>query len=436
MRKTKTSLLIASSTAISALLLAGCGQTSAQSASAPSSGPVTITWYAGPITGTGVRSTLISLFEKSHPNIRVKLISAPTSTNTDRANLTAEISGGATTPDVFDGDVIWPAQFGHAHLALDLSHHLPASFFTRFAPGLAAGASYKGQEYGAPLFMDAGFLYYRKDLLAKAHLPVPKTWNQLYQDSRILQQKKLVRYGYVWEGNSYEGLTCDWMEFMTDAGGKIFSNASLTHSVIDSAASLKALTFMRKLITSGVSPSSVTTFEEPQAMAVFDAGQSAFLRNWDYAWSNSNDPKVSKVVGHVGVAPLPTFSQSQYPGYSNIGGWDIYVNPHSQHVSQDLSFIRWMTGTQAQTVLATKYSEIPTNYSVQKNPTVKRVNPVLNIVSKVRLVPRPSGTPSYPKISQAIYTNINSALTGSLSPSAALKKAQAQIDRAVSKNSL
>lgn len=87
MRKTKTSLLIASSTAISALLLAGCGQTSAQSASAPSSGPVTITWYAGPITGTGVRSTLISLFEKSHPNIRVKLISAPTSTNTDRANL-------------------------------------------------------------------------------------------------------------------------------------------------------------------------------------------------------------------------------------------------------------------------------------------------------------------------------------------------------------
>lgn len=416
-------------------VLAGCGSTPSSAPKSSSSGPVTISWYAGPITGTGVRDTLIKQFEKSHPNIHVKLISAPTSTNTAQTALSSEISGGATTPDVYNGDVIWPAQFGSAHLALDLSKHLPSSFFTRFAPGLVKGASYKGQVYGAPFYMDSGFLYYRKDLLAKAHLPVPKTWQQLYNESKTLQHKNLVKYGYVWQGASYEGLTCDWMEFMTDAGGKVV-NTSYTHSVIDSPQSLTALTFMRKLITSGVSPSAVTTFEEPQAMAVFDAGKSAFLRNWDYAWSNSNDKKLSKVAGKVGVAPLPTFSASQYPGHSTIGGWDIYVNPHSQHVSQDLTFIRWMTGTHAQTILATKYSEIPTNYTVQKNPAVKKVNPVLSIVSQVRLVARPAGTPSYPKVSQAIYTNLNSALNGSISPSTALKNAQTQIDHRISHGSL
>lgn len=419
-----------------AIVLAGCGQSQATAPIAKkTAGPVTIVWTASPIAGLGVRKTLISLFEKSHPNIKVNLITAPTSTNTDKAALTTQISSGSATPDVYMGDVIWPAQFAHAHLALDLSHHLPSSFWSRFAPGLVQGASYKGQVYGAPFFMDSGFLYYRKDLLAKAHLPVPKTWAQLVSDSETLQKDGLVKYGFVWQGNTYEGLTCDWMEYMSDAGGTVL-NAAGTKAAIDSPASLKALTFMRSLITSHVSPAAVTTFEEPQAMAVFDAGKSAFLRNWDYAWANSNSPTDSKVVGKVGVAPLPTFSASNYPGYSTIGGWNIYVNPHSQHLPQDLTFIKWITGTQAQTVLATKFSEIPTNYAVQKNPAVRKVNPVLATVSHVRLVARPSNTPIYPKVSQAIYSNINAALNGSVSPSVALKTTQAQINQAISQNGL
>lgn len=420
---------------VSSVALAGCGQSTSVGPKTPSTSSVTITWYASPIANVGIRKTLIGLFEKSHPNIKVKLISAPTNTDTMRAALTTQISSGSASPDVFMGDVIWPAQFASAHLALDLSKQLPSSFWNRFAPGLVQGASYRGQVYAAPFFMDAGFLYYRKDLLAKANLPVPHTWSQLISDSKILQQKGLVKYGFVWEGNAYEGLTCDWMEYSTDAGGKIL-NSSGTHAAIDSSANLQALTLMRQLITDHVSPAAVTTFQEPQAMAVFDAGQAAFLRNWDYAWSNSNDPTNSKVVGKVGVAPLPTFSSAQYPGYSTIGGWDIYVNPHSQHVSQDLTFIKWITGTQAQTVLATKFSEIPTNYSVQKDPAVRAVNPVLDTVSHVRLISRPSNTPAYPKVSQAIYSNINAALNGSVSPASALQSAQTQINQAISLNSL
>lgn len=34
------------------------------------------------------------------------------------------------------------------------------------------------QIYGAPLYGDQGFLYYRKDLLVKEHLGVPKIWEQ------------------------------------------------------------------------------------------------------------------------------------------------------------------------------------------------------------------------------------------------------------------
>ena len=124
------------------------------------------------------------------------------------------------------------------------------------------------------------------------------------------------------------------------------------------------------------------------------------------------------------MAPLPTFAGQSAPGYSNIGGWNLYINPHSKNVAADLTFIKWMSSTQAQDVLSIQYSEIPTVQSVRTSPQVLALNPVLATVPKTRLVPRPAGTPNYPQLSTAIYQNVNAALSGSSSPSAAMAAAQ------------
>jgi multiple sugar transport system substrate-binding protein len=430
--------------AVGALVLAGCGSSGSSSGSGTSTSTSqgsatsgTIVWSASPIAGSGstdTRTVLISAFEKAYPKIHVTLVSAPTNTDTNRATLATEISGGSSTPDVFMGDVIWPAQFGAHQLAVPLSKYLPASYFAQFAPGLIQGASYKGQVYGSPLFEDQGFLYYRKDLLAKEHLPVPTTWEQLESEAMKLQKAGLVKYGFVWEGASYEGLTCDFMEYLADAAGTA-TNAAYTTATLDSPAAIKAVTFMRSLVTSGVTPPSITTFEEPQAMNVFADGQSAFLRNWDYAYSVANTPATSKIVGKVGVAPMPTFAGQTYPGFSNIGGWNMYINPHSKNINTDLTFIKWLASPTAQGILATKYSEIPTTTVVRNSTTVINLNPVLAIVGKTRLVPRPAGTPNYPALSTAIYTNVNAALAGSVTPSAAMSTAQSQANSALSSTS-
>jgi multiple sugar transport system substrate-binding protein len=434
--------------AVGALAAAGCSSSSSSTASSSSSTPPavsssvsaapgnatsgTINWWASPINTSGkdVRQVLISDFEAQYPNIKVTLTSAPTDTDTNRATLATDISGGATTPDVFMGDVIWPAQFGEHQLAVPLSQYLPASYWSQFAPGLVQGATYNGKVYGSPLFEDQGFLYYRKDLLAKEHLPVPTTWEQLLSESETLQKAGLVKYGFVWQGASYEGLTCDFMEYLTDAGGTA-TNSAYTTANLNSPAAVKAVTFMRQLITSGVTPAAVTTFEEAQAMSTFASGQAAFLRNWDYAYADSQVPG-TPTVGKVGVAPLPTFAGESYPGYSNIGGWNLYINPHSKNIAADLTFIKWMASTKAQDVLSEQYSEIPTVESVRTSPAVLSLNPVLAIVPKTRLVPRPAGTPNYPQLSSAIYTNVNSALAGSVTPAAAMSAAESSANSALS----
>ena len=449
-------------TAAGVLALAACGSSGGSSSSAGALGGSTtsssstavasptssatgsatsgsIVWSASPLSGTGAndaRTVLINAFEKQYPNIHVSLVSAPSDTDTNRATLATEISGGSTTPDVFMGDVIWPAQFGAHQLAVPLSQYLPASYWSKFAPGLVQGATYKGAVYGSPLFEDQGFLYYRKDLLAKEHMSVPTTWEQLESDSVKLVHAGLVKDGFVWEGDAYEGLTCDFMEYLTDAGGTP-TNSTFTTATLNSAASVKAITFMRSLITTGASPAAVSTFQEPQAMAVFGDGNAAFLRNWDYAYDAAITPSSGGklTASQVGVAPLPTFQGQPYPGYSNIGGWNLYINPHSKDIAADLTFIQWMSGTTAQDILSEKYGFISTVTAVRSNPAVIGSNPNFAVVPKTKLVPRPAGTPNYPALSTAIYQNLNGALAGSASPASAASAMQSAAGTALSSTS-
>jgi len=447
MRGRSRLMLIAAIGVTAALTATACSSntsspaaTHSASGSAPSGSATSgnITWWASPITTTSPdpRTVLISAFEKAYPNIHVNLQSAPTDTDTNRASLITTISGGASSPDVFMGDVIWPAQFGHSGLAQPLSSYFPSSYWSSFAPGLVQGATYKGQVYGAPFFEDQGFLYYRKDLLAKEHMAVPTTWPQLESDAAALVHKGLVKYGYVWQGDSYEGLTCNFMEYLGSAGGSAL-NSGLTQATLNSPAGTEAANFMRSLITSGASPSAVTTFQEAQSMSAFATGQAAFLRNWDYGWSYSQTASSpSSVVGKVGVSPLPSFPGQASPGTSNIGGWNLYINPHSKNIAADVTFIKWMTSPAAQTILGTEFSEIPTVQSVRQSAAVKAKNPVLAIVGDTRLIPRPAQTPAYAKVSQAIYTNINSMLAGSTSVSGALSAATSQINSALNSSGL
>jgi multiple sugar transport system substrate-binding protein len=109
----------------------------------------------------------------------------------------------------------------------------------------------------------------------------------------------------------------------------------------------------------------------------------------------------------------------------------MYINPHSKNVAADLTFIKFLASPTAQTILATEYSEIPTTTVVRSSPQVIALNPVLAIVGQTKLVPRPAGTPNYPALSTAIYTNVNAALAGSQSPSAAMSAAQSQANTAL-----
>jgi trehalose/maltose transport system substrate-binding protein len=410
------------------LLATACGSQSSNSAT---SKQVTIDWYVQPLNSTAIWPDLVNAFNKSHPNIKVSLTVGPTDVDTVRGILSTELGSGSATPDVYEGDVTWPAQFAKARLAVNLTKLFPKSFWNRFSPGAIKLAQYNGASYSVPTWTEAAFLYYRKDLLAKAGLPVPTTWEELVADSKKVQATGAVKDGYTWQGAGYEGLTCDFSEVIADAGGSIVSS-NYTTGTLDTAAAQKALNFLKSTITSGVSPKATPTFQEPQSLNDFTAGNALFMRNWSYAWAITQDPTQSKVVGKVGMAPLPTFAGQPSPGASTNGGGGMFINPHSKYLNQDVEFLDWLTGTTAQGMFASVGKVLPANLQAQTPQAQKEVGPVGHVLAKLKIVGRPVGTPAYSQVSRALFQNVNAALSGNESVSKALSTANSQINSALS----
>lgn len=420
---------------VTLLLAAGCTR--------PAQGPVgpaglgngtgsgVIEWLAGPTADTAsddVRQVLVDAFERAYPTIKVKLVTGPDSTDRMHSVLVNALSKHDATPDVYEGDVVWPYEFAHDKYALPLSEYLPGSFWDRFGAeeGAASGKSvvramsYQGEVYGIPEFIDEGFLYYRKDLLARAHLKPPATWEQLVADAKALKRKGLA-YQFVWQGNNYEGLTCDWYEILADALGGLPAGANPAEEAreIDSPQALKALNFLRILIKDGISPSDTDTLEEPETDNDFDSGKAAFLRSWDTSYADAIS--ATSTIGSpkdVGVEPLPTFQGQRGPGFSVIGGWSLFVNPHTRNLPADLTFVRWMSDVQAQRIIASQYSLIPSNARVRNDPDIADASPVFSAAAHTRLVSRPSATIDYQRVSKAIYSRIYAALPGQASSGA------------------
>lgn len=407
------------------LCVAACGT----SEPAPNRADVqTIMFYNSTSVGSAPFAILVEAFERAHSTIRVKMDPAPDNTDVKRTRVEEAIRTGVNTPDVYLGDVIWPAEFGADHLALPLDSVFGEEIWKRFPPELVSAATYGGTKYAVPFYADQGLLYYRADLIKAA----PRTWEELAGMARELQEQKVVDYGFVWQGKRYEGLTCNWLEMVSAAGGRVLDDEG-ARSRMTSPQSARALRFMRELIAENVAPPDVINFAEPDSSKLFSSGKALFMRGWNSAYPGIEERLGPDIDDKVGVAPLPAFSGQPYPGPSTIGGWSLYINPNTKKLDAVKEFVNWLTDAPAQRVVA-RYSMIPTNREVRSDRNVMDVSPSLRVVLEgatspggSRLVMRPSNTPAYPDVSREMYVNVHRALTGEATPEQALADADREI---------
>ena len=150
-------------------------------------------------------------------------------------------------------------------------------------PGARLGNAFGGHLWRMPLTGDTGLLYWRTDLMDQP----PRTTEELERVARRLQQQGKVRWGYVWQGRQYEGLSCVMLEAIHAFGGRWWQPGEGRgdgQTELDRPGAVRAAAWLESLVRTGVSPAAVADFAENEALQLFAAGDAAFLRNWPYAW--------------------------------------------------------------------------------------------------------------------------------------------------------
>jgi multiple sugar transport system substrate-binding protein len=108
------------------------------------------------------------------------------------------------------------------------------------------------------------------------------------------------------------------------------------------------------------------------------------------------------------------------------------ISAYSKNPGAALQVADYLGSEEHQIQNATVASLAPTLSAVYDNPKVKKALPYAAVLKQTieQARARPV-SPVYPQISQAIYKNVNAALSGQTSPEDALKTAQSQIEKAL-----
>ena len=398
----KTPLATAAVCAAAVLVAAaGCGSSGGGGASkqVAASAKQTIVFATQGLGGEGAASTAaVKAFEKLHPKITVQIQTLSPTGDVALQQLQQRFIAGTSTPDVITSDVIWPPTFARSQwiAPLDRFHPNTAAFF----PGQMATGKYNGHVYAIPWFINAEGIYYRTDLV-----PTPPTTAQelMTAAKNAMAKNKSLKEGLAFEGDKYEGSVTALQSF----GG------NLDPSNINTPATQQALAFMRSAITSGIAPSAVTTWEEPNVESAWTSGQTAFALNWPYVMAESQTKPAVK--GKTGWIPFPSATPQ-----ASLGGDDLVINAKSTHQAAAWEFIQYLTSNDAQITRAINAGDPPSVQSAYnqqlfaKAPYYKQEVAVFKAAT-----PRPV-TPVYPQISTQLQTMISSVLSGATAPSAAL----------------
>lgn len=304
-RKSYTSVLYVLIAMLMVLtMFSGCSNSSNNSSKSSSGAKaITVLLPQNEMDTVGFMKQQTEDFQKS-TGIKVQLINM--SWDDVAAKVTTAMAAGSASYDVIEFDNSWVTKFTANNWVVPLDSYMTNDMKTGINPGLLQTFSVNGKTYGIPWNNDTRFFMYNKTKLTEAGISQPpKTWDQMVQDSKVLQSKGLVKYGIIDGYAQAQALTNEVTSVVYSYGGDFLNNGKPT--VTSDTAVTNAFNFLQKAINVDkiMDPASLTSDQE-NAGNVFCQGATEFFpQAWAGLYDQSNTPSSSKVVGQIAVAPYP-----------------------------------------------------------------------------------------------------------------------------------
>ena len=369
------------------------------------------------------------MYMDKNPNVNIKIYTLPQEPNEKYSLYLQTFEAKSSDLDVLCIDGIWPGDL--AGNLLDLNKYGAKKITETMFPSMVEGGTVNGKLVSMPWYASCPALYYRKDLLDKYDLKVPETWKDLMLAAVKIQKGERDSgnpdfVGYVWEGEAFEGLTCVALEWLySNGGGTIVSlDKKIT---VDNQNAVKALNMAKSWIGT-ISPNGVTSMDGEGVRNVFQGGNAAFMRNWQYAYVLCQG-KDSPVKGKIGITLMP---QGSAGISANTAGTEyLGVNKYSKNPKIAADFVFFMNSPKAQKLKALTSGHCPTIKSLYNDKELIKENDAFPIFEKIlkHTVNRPAiqTAPHYNQVSKIFFQAVYSVLNGSNSAQSALSTAAKNI---------
>ncbi|OEG61969.1 trehalose/maltose transport system substrate-binding protein [Halanaerobium congolense] len=354
------------------------------------------------------------MFEEEHPNVKVDVYTTPDLSDDRKGLYLQYLETKDSTIDVFQVDVIWPGEL--ADHFLDLNEFGAQEVADKHFESIIQNNTVDGRLVAMPWFTDAGLLYYRTDLLNKyGYSEPPATWTELEEMAKTIQAGEREEnpdfWGYVWQGNAYEGLTCNALEWIySNNGGRIINEDK--EVTINNKNAVETINMAADWVGE-ISPPGVTGLVEESSRKMFEAGNAAFMRNWPYVYALASEEDKA-TAGKFDVAPLPAGENGSSSAV--LGGWNLAVNKYSEYPELAAELAIFMTSEKVQKMRAVEGSFNPTIADLYEDQDVLEANPFFGDLYQVftNTVPRPSAEAGedYSAVSERFFQAVHSVLTG------------------------
>ncbi|MFB9375884.1 extracellular solute-binding protein [Kineococcus gynurae] len=281
-----------------------------------------------------------------------------------------------------------------------------------YAAGVTAASTYEGKLYGLQPITNTIALFYNEDILAEAGLTPPTTWEELKATSAALTEGD--RYGVAFSAmNSFEG-TWQFLPFMWSNGGD--------EKDIATPETAEALQLWVDLVQSGSASRSVVTWGQADVMEQFSAGNAAMMVNgpWNFGALNENADLNYSVV----PLPAPTAGGTVV---SPFGGetWTVPQTGNPDKQKKAAEFVACLNSDENMVAEAVGTNTVPTKPELTEQ-AVSQVPALESFAAQVPDLRARTGElgAEWPTAATKIYTAVQNALVGGMTPTDALKQAQ------------
>lgn len=203
-------------------------------------------------------------------------------------------------------------------------------------------SSFEGNIYGVPEDVYCRSLIYRRDLLEKYGISVPKTWNELIEASKFILKKEnnSELIGILYYCGNTKFLADVFLEFVWSNGGNVYDkegNVSINDERV-----LEALNLMQDLIYKHkIMPKEVISYNGEDIKKKFLEGKVIFLKFMPYIMQDIYNSD-SFLKDKVWLAPLPKMDKGD-KGYGVIDGTAFIIPKNTKYPKSASQFLKFFT---------------------------------------------------------------------------------------------